>query len=60
MCDPHVDIADQHWSPIVMLYERHVDKKPVMLFDIQQPRIYVLPYAEYPTELSEASQAYPP
>ena len=57
MRDPYLDIVSQHWSLIVMLYEQYADKKPVMLFDIQEQRIYALPYAEYRPELSTRSQA---
>ena len=57
MRDAYLDVVSQHWSLIVMLYEQHADKKPVMLFDIQEQRICALPYAEYRTELSQRSQA---
>ena len=40
-----------------MLYQQYADKKPVMLFDIQEQRIYALPYADYRAELSKRSQA---
>jgi hypothetical protein len=46
-----------HLSLIVKLYERYADKKPVMLFDIQEQRIYAMPYAEYRADLSKRSQA---
>ena len=55
--DPYLEVVSQHWSLIVMLYEQYADKKPVMLFDIQEQRIYALPYAEYRAELSKRSQA---
>jgi len=57
MRDPYLDVVYRHRSLIVMLYEQHADKKPVMLFDIQEQRIYALPYAEYRAELSKRSQA---
>ena len=40
-----------------MLYERYADKKPIMLFDVQEQRIYAMPYAEYRADLSKRSQA---
>ena len=55
--DPYLEVVSEHWSLIVMLYEQHTDKKPVMLFDIQEQRIYALPYADYRAELSQRSQA---
>ena len=57
MRDPYLDVVYRHRSLIVMLYEQHADKKPVMLFDIQEQRIYALPYADYRAELSKRSQA---
>ena len=57
MRDPYLDVVSRHWSHIVMLYEQYADKKPVMLFDIQEQRIYALPYKAYRAELSKRSQA---
>ena len=56
MRDPYLDVVYRHRSLIVMLYGQYADKKPVMLFDIQEQRIYALPYAEYRAELSKRSQ----
>jgi hypothetical protein len=39
-----------------MLYEKFADKKPVMLYDIQERRIYAVPYREYRATLSKRSQ----
>jgi hypothetical protein len=55
--DPYLEIVYQHWSSIAMLYEQFADKKPVMLFDIQEQLLYALPYAAYRAELTERSQA---
>ena len=57
MRDPYLDVVYRHWSSIVMMHERYADKKPVMLFDIEEQRIYALPYAAYRAELSQRSQA---
>jgi hypothetical protein len=51
-----LDAAQQHWPYILMTYKQFEDKKPVMLFDIQEERIYAYPYAEFSSELSEKSQ----
>jgi hypothetical protein len=56
MRDRYLDVVCQHQSAIVMLYEQYGDKKPIMLFDIQEQRIYAMPYAEYRAELSQRSQ----
>jgi hypothetical protein len=57
MRDPYLDVVYQHLSLIVKRYEHYADKKPVMLFDIQEQRIYAMPYAEYHADLSRRSQA---
>lgn len=41
----------------MMLYAQYADKKPVMLFDIQEQRVYAFPHKAYRAELSERSQA---
>lgn len=51
-----LDAANQHWPHILMMYRLLEDKKPVMLFDLQEQRIYAYPYADYSRELSERSQ----
>jgi hypothetical protein len=48
--------AREHWAAICMMYDRFADKRPVMLFDIQEQRIYACPYAEFAMDLSERSQ----
>jgi hypothetical protein len=57
MRDLYLGVVYQHLSLIVKLYERYADKQPVMLFDIQEQRIYAMPYAEYRADLSKRSQA---
>jgi len=57
MRDVYLDIVYQYQSFIVKLYEQYADKKPVMLFDIQEQRIYAMPYAEYRADLSKRSRA---
>ena len=42
MRDVYLDIVYQYRSFIVKLYEQYADKKPVMLFDIQEQRIYAV------------------
>ena len=41
---------------ILTIYEQYRDKMPVMLFDMQEHRIYVYPYLEFKNDLSERSQ----
>jgi hypothetical protein len=51
-----LEAAEENWPHILMAYRQFEDKKPVVLYDIQEKRIYVYPYAEFLSELSETSQ----
>ena len=51
-----LDAAHEHWPHILTLYQCFEDKKPVMLFDMQEQRIYAYPYAEFRGDLSAKSQ----
>src|SRR5438132_6346689 len=51
-----LDAAEKNWSYILMMYKQFESKKPVMLFDIQEQRIYVYPYADFLADLSERSR----
>jgi hypothetical protein len=50
------DAAWEHWSVIRLMYDHFAEKKPVMLLDIQEQRVYAYPYAEFKKELSPRSQ----
>ena len=56
MTDPYWRIIRQQWDNIHMLYMQFEEKKPVMLFDVQEQRIYAYPYAEFKADLSPKSQ----
>lgn len=51
------EAACEQQGNILMVYHRFEDKKPVMLFDIQEQRIYAYPYEDFKKDLSEKSQA---
>src|SRR5882762_4311475 len=55
--DPSWNAVTQQWPFIVRLYGQYADKKPVMLFDIQEQRVYAFPFKEFRAELSKRSQA---
>ncbi|MDP2857133.1 MAG: hypothetical protein Q8P50_04050 [Bacillota bacterium] len=48
--------ASFHSEAIRTLYDSFADKAPVMLFDVQEQRIYAYPYVEFRKELSTRSQ----
>ncbi len=54
--DELLDAALDQYGNIVMMYEMFKDKRPIMLFDIQEQRIYAYPYKEFRDEMNERSQ----
>jgi len=54
--DPYWDVVQSLMRNILTIYEVYREKKPVMLFDIQEQRIYVYPYLDFKHDLSERSQ----
>ena len=56
MRDRYLEILIENQSYILTLYEKFADKKPVMLYDLQERRIYAMPYREYRATLSKRSQ----
>ncbi|GAB4533108.1 MAG: hypothetical protein Kow0063_14580 [Anaerolineae bacterium] len=56
MNDPYLDMIYEQWEHILMWYNLFADKRPVMLFDVQEDRIYAYPYQEFKAELSPRSQ----
>jgi len=56
--DPLFDAMAEHWEQIVAGYKQFEDKRPVMLYDIQENRIYAYPYEDFKNDMSSAkSQA---
>jgi hypothetical protein len=54
--DPYLEIVQGLWQDIVHAYQQHADKKPIVLYDLQDHRIYVYPYLDFRADLSERSQ----
>jgi hypothetical protein len=54
--DEYLDVVYRHWDDIFRLYAEFEEKRPVMLFDIQEKRIYAYPYEDFKAELSENSR----
>ena len=52
----YYELVLQHWENIVRLYVMFEDKRPVMLYDVQDQKIYAYPCDEYKKELSPRSQ----
>jgi hypothetical protein len=49
--------VQEHHDMILTAYRAFKDKKPIILLDIQEQRIYAYPYKEYKETLSPRSQA---
>lgn len=55
--DRYLDIAYEQLDNIFMIYRRFEDKRPVMLYDVQEQRIYAYPYEDYKNDMSEKSRS---
>ena len=56
MYEQYWDALGEQWDNILGVYKRFEDKKPVMLLDIQEQKIYAYPYNDFKLELSKRSQ----
>jgi hypothetical protein len=56
MSDQYYSAIQEQWSNIRGLYMAYGSKKPIMLYDIHEKKIYAYPYEEFKAELSEKSQ----
>ena len=50
------EVAYEYFGAICALHERFAERSPVMLFDVQEQRIYAYPSREFREELSVSSQ----
>ncbi|MBW2570730.1 MAG: hypothetical protein JRE47_15565 [Deltaproteobacteria bacterium] len=57
MDEEFFEIVSEHWGQILNLYKKIEDKKPIMLIDIQEQKLYAYPYLDLKSSLSERSQA---
>lgn len=54
--EKYLDVIDEQWSNILKLYKKFEDKKPIMLFDMQEGKIYAYPYESFKSDLTKKSQ----
>ena len=57
MSDPYLEAVQEQWPNIRGLYSMYESERPVILYDIQEKKIYAYPYKEFRAELSRKSQA---
>jgi hypothetical protein len=55
--DDLVNMALEIRESIRGAYRLHEEQRPIMLFDVQEERLYAYPYLEYKGSLGERSQA---
>jgi hypothetical protein len=56
MGDAYFMAIQEQWPNIRGLYMTYRSKKPVILYDIQEKKIYAYPYKEFKAEMSKKSQ----
>ena len=56
MYEQYWDAVGEQWDIILGLYKRFEAKKPVILLDIQEQKIYAYPYNDFKSDLTERSQ----
>jgi hypothetical protein len=57
MSDPYFKAVHEQWPNIRALYMTYERKKPIILYDIEEQKIYAYPYEEFKADLNEKSQA---
>jgi hypothetical protein len=57
MSDPYFMAIQEQWPNIRGLYMTYKRKKPIILYDIHEEKIYAYPYKEFKADLSRKSQA---
>jgi hypothetical protein len=57
MSDPYFEALQEQWPNIRALYMKYESQNPVILYDIEEKKIYAYPYREFVAEMSEKSRA---
>jgi len=52
-----LDAAWEHWDTILRMYRPFEERRPIVLFDIQEQRIYLYPYQVFREEMNSGNQA---
>lgn len=56
MSDPYQAVVDEHFEKIAEVYAWFEEKRPVMLLDVQDKKIYAYSLDEYKKQLGERDQ----
>src|ERR1700681_1032734 len=57
MSDLYFKAVQEQWPNIRALYMTYGSEQPIILYDIQEQKIYAYPYKEFKAEMSKKSQA---
>ena len=52
MDDPYLDLIDEQWNNIAMMYDVFRDKKPIVECDVDNKKIYTYPANDYISALT--------
>ncbi len=52
----YVDMVYEHMDGILRIYRRFKDRHPILLYDLQEKRVYAFPYKDFSATLSKRSQ----
>ena len=58
MSDPYFSRVQEYWDTILRAYTDFEQKKPVILVDVDEAKIYAYPYHDFKADLSPRSQAW--
>ena len=58
MNDEFFQTVSEYWDNILKLYKKFENKKPIMLIDVQEKKVYAFPYFEFKLSINERSQLY--
>jgi hypothetical protein len=47
MNDPYLDLIDEQWNNIAMMYDVFRDKKPIVEYEVDSKKIYTYPANDY-------------
>jgi hypothetical protein len=56
MSDPYFEAIQEQWPHIRALYKTYESKRPIILYDVQEEKIYAYPYKDFKAEMSAKSQ----
>ena len=55
--EPYEKVVNEHWDAILQVFQQFEDKNPILLFDVQEQRIYAYQHRAFAADLSAKDQA---